>query len=75
MTSYRLAVQCHTERRTITRCSVSLHHDYGKRIGLSFNEEIQSGYYQNFLVSVDGVLLEWVDVDGGRHTCYFGHWS
>jgi hypothetical protein len=56
------------------RGSVSLHCNYSKRLGLSFNEEIQSGYYQNTLVSVEGALLEWVDVDGGRHTCYFGHW-
>jgi hypothetical protein len=35
----------------------------------------QSGYYQNTLVSVEGALLEWVDIDGGRHTHNFGHWS
>ncbi len=39
------------------------------------NEEIQSGCYQNTLVSVEGASLEWVDVDGRRHTHYFGHWS
>jgi hypothetical protein len=54
MTSYRLAVQCCAERRTIMRSSVSSHRDYGKRLGLSFNEEIQSMYYQITLVSVEG---------------------
>jgi hypothetical protein len=43
-------------------------------MGLSFNEEIQSGYYQNTSVSVKGASLEWVDDDGMRHTQYFGHW-
>jgi hypothetical protein len=37
--------------------------------------EIQSRYYQNTLFSVEDALLEWVDIDGGRHTHYFGHWS
>jgi hypothetical protein len=73
MTSYRLAVQFHAERHTITHGSVSLHCNYGKRLGLSFNEEIQSGYYQNTSVSVEGLSLEWVDINGGRHTHYFGH--
>jgi hypothetical protein len=44
-------------------------------MGLSFNEEIQSQYYQNTSVSVEGALLEWMDADGGKHTRYFGHWS
>ncbi len=44
-------------------------------MALSFNEEIQSGYYQNTSVSVEGALLEWVDVGGTRHTRYFRHWS
>ena len=44
-------------------------------MGLSFNEEIQSGYYQNTSVSVEGASLEWVDVHGKCHTRYFGHWS
>ena len=44
------------------RGSVSSHHDYGERMGLSFNEEIQSEYYQN--VSVEGTSLEWVDEGG-----------
>ena len=44
-------------------------------MGLSFNEEIQSGYYQNTSVSVEGASLEWVDVHGKQHTRYFGHWS
>ncbi len=42
---------------------------------ISFNKEIQSGYYQNTLVSVKGALLEWVNWAGATHTCYFGHWS
>jgi hypothetical protein len=42
---------------------------------LSFNEEIPSGYYQNTLVSVKGVPLEWVNVAGKTRTRYFGHWS
>ncbi len=58
------------------QCSISSHRNYGKRMALSFNEEIQSGYYQNTSVSVEGASLEWVDVDSTtRHTCYFGHWS
>ena len=44
-------------------------------MALSFNEEIQSGYYQNTSVSVEGALLEWVDEGGNKHTRYFGHWS
>jgi hypothetical protein len=44
-------------------------------MGLSFNEEIQSGYYQNTSVSVEGASLEWVDEGGAKHTRYFGHWS
>ena len=65
-TSYRLA--CQRERREITQGSVSSHCDYGKRVSLSFNEEIQSKYYQNTSVSVEGALLEWIGVDGARHT-------
>ena len=42
---------------------------------LSFNDEIQSGYYQNTLVSVKGALLEWVDVVGKMLTHSFSHWS
>jgi hypothetical protein len=75
MTSYKLAAQCRCKRRAITAGSISSHHDYGERMGLSFNEEIQSGYYQNTLVSVEGALLEWVDVHGKGLTHYFGHWS
>jgi hypothetical protein len=75
MTSYKLAARCRGERRSITRGSVSSHRDYGERMGLSFNEEIQSGYYQNTSVSVEGASLEWVDEGGAKHTRYFGHWS
>jgi hypothetical protein len=42
---------------------------------LSSNKEIQSGYYQNISVSIDGVSIEWVDTAGETCTCYFGHWS
>jgi len=55
--------------------SVSSHLDYGKRMGLSFNVEIQSGYYQNSIVSVEGASLEWVDKGRAKHARYFGHWS
>jgi hypothetical protein len=75
MTSYLLAARCRKERRTISRGSVSSHRDYGERMPLSFNNEIQSEYYQNYSVSVEGASLEWVDVEGNRHTRYFGHWS
>jgi hypothetical protein len=51
------------------------HRDYGKRMLLSFNEEIQNGYYQNTLVSMEGALLEWINAAGAMHTRYFGHWS
>jgi hypothetical protein len=57
------------------RGSISSHHDYGERMGLSFNEEIQCGYNQNTSVSVEGVSLEWVDEGGAKHTRYFRHWS
>ncbi len=59
MTSYLLAARCRKERRTISRGSVSSHRDYGKRMPLSFNNEIQSEYYQNCSVSVEGASLEW----------------
>ena len=42
---------------------------------LSFDKEIQSGYYQNTSVSVEGASIEWVDAAGETRTCYFGHWS
>jgi hypothetical protein len=75
MSSYKLAARCWEERRRITRGDVSSHHDYGKRMGLSFNKEIQSQYYQHTLVSVKGASLEWMVADGGKHMRYFGHWS
>jgi hypothetical protein len=55
--------------------SISSHRDYGERMPLSFNEEIQSSYYQNTSVSVEGALIEWVNAAGATHTRYFGHWS
>ncbi len=74
-TSYRLMARCWRERRTIKRGSVSTHCNYGERMPLFFNKEVQSGYYQNRPVSVEGALLEWVDAAGEMHTRYFGHWS
>ena len=53
MTSYKIAACCRRERREIEEGCVSSHRDYGDRMGLSFNEEIQSQYYQNTSVSVD----------------------
>ena len=67
-TSYMLAVQCCGERRKITRRCVSSHRDYGERMALSFNKEIQLGYYQNTSVSVEGTSLEWVNDNGTKHT-------
>ena len=75
MTSYKLAARCRIQRGDITRGSISSHRDYGERMGLSFNEEIQSGYYQNTSVSVEGASVEWVDEADVRHTRYFGNWS
>jgi hypothetical protein len=66
---------CWRERRTIMGSSISSHHSYNKRMPLSFNKEIQSSYYQNTLVSVEGVSLECVDVVGTTHTRFLGHWS
>jgi hypothetical protein len=75
MTSYHLVPQCRQERRKIERGIVSLHCDYGERLALSFNKEIQSQYYQNTSMSVEGASLEWINEEGGQHTRYFGHWS
>jgi hypothetical protein len=44
MMSNKLAERCHGERCAITCGSISSHHNYGERMGLSFNKEIQSGY-------------------------------
>ncbi len=55
-TSYRLAARCRRERRTIKHVSVSTNCNYGERMPLSFNQEIQSGYYQNMLVNVEGAF-------------------
>ncbi len=74
-TSYMLAVRCRRERRTIMRGSISSHRDYGERMPLSFNKEIQSSYYQNMFVSVKGASIEWVNAAGATRTCYFSHWS
>jgi hypothetical protein len=63
------------KRRTITGGSVGSHQDYGERMPLSFNKEIQSGYYQNMSVSNKGASIEWVNAAGERRTFYSGHWS
>ena len=73
--SYRLAARCRRERREITLGSVSSHRDYGERLSVSFNEQIQSEYFQNTSVSIEGTSLEWIGVDGAQHMLYFGHWS
>ena len=64
MTSYLLAVRCWKKRRTISRDSISSHRDYGEKMPLSFNNKIQSKYYQCCSVSVEGASFEWVDVEG-----------
>jgi hypothetical protein len=73
-TSNMLAVRCQREQQAIEWGDVSLHHNYSKRMALSFNKEIQSRYYQDTSLSVKGALLEWIDVSGKRHARYFGHW-
>ncbi len=72
-TSYMLAARCRRERQMTTCGSISNHRNYGERMPLSFNEEIQSGYYQSTSSSVKGASIEWVDAAGATHTCYFGH--
>jgi hypothetical protein len=52
----------------IMRSSVSSHRDYGERMPLSFNKEIQSGYYQNMSVSIKGASIEWVDTAEAMRT-------
>ncbi len=42
---------------------------------LSFNKEIQSGYYQNTSVNVEGALTEWVNAASEMRTRYFRYWS
>ncbi len=73
--SYMLVACCWRERWTIKRGRVSSHHNYGKRMRLTLNKEIQSGYYQNMLVSIKGALLKWVNMAGTTNTSYFSHWS
>ncbi len=68
-TSYMLAARCWRERWAITHGSISSHCNYGERMPLSFNKEIQSGYYQNMSVSVEGASIEWVDAAGEMRTC------
>ena len=57
----------------IKQGSVSTHRNYGERMLLFFNKEIQRGYYQNTPVSVEGGSLEWVDEAGETLTRYFSH--
>ena len=64
-TSYRLAAQCRQERRKIKLGSVSSHRDYGERLSVLFNEQIQSKYFQNTSMSVKGTSLEWIGVMTG----------
>jgi hypothetical protein len=71
-TSYMLAACCWRERRTVPRSSIGSHCNYGERMPLSFNEEIQSGYYQNMSVSVKGASIEWVDAGGALATLATG---
>ena len=54
---------------------MSSHRDYGERLSVLFNEQIQSEYFQNTSVSVEGTSLEWNGVGGAQHMRYFGHWS
>ncbi len=68
-TSYMLAARCWRERWAITRGSISSHHDYGERMPLSFNEVIQSGYYQNMSGSVEEASIEWVNAADETRTC------
>ncbi len=63
-----LAARCWRERWRITHGSISSHRNYGERMPLSFNKEIQSGYYQNTSVSVEGVSIEWVDAAGATRS-------
>jgi hypothetical protein len=69
-TSYMLAVCCRRERWTIMWGSIGSHPDYGERMPLSFNKQIQSGYYQNTSVSIKGALLKWVNAAGAARTWF-----
>jgi hypothetical protein len=73
--SYMLAARCQKEQWMIKCGSMSSHRNYGKQMPLSFNKEIQSSYYQNTWVSIEGELLKWVNVAVAMHTCYFSQWS
>ena len=57
MTSYKIAACCQRERRKIEQGCISPHRDYGERMGLLFNEEMQLQYYQNTSVSVEGASM------------------
>ena len=75
-TSFMLAPRCRKERRLlIKRGSVGTHRDYGERLPVNFNEQLQCGYFENTNVSVEGSALEWVDAADKQRTRYFGHWS
>ena len=65
--SYMLAACCRKEWHAITHGCVNSHCDYSKRLSLSFNKEIQFGYYQSTSISVESASLEWVDDDEKKH--------
>ncbi len=67
MTSYKIAACCQREWWEIEQGCISSHRNYGERMCLLFNKEIQSQYYQNTSVSVEGASMELLD-DGGGST-------
>ncbi len=69
-TSYMLAACCRRERRMITHGSISSHRDYSERMPLSFNEEIQSSYYQKSSVSVEGASDSKQDATATTHNMH-----
>ena len=75
-TYFTLAARCRKERQSlIKKGSPSSHRDYGERLKVNFNEQLQCGYFENTSVSVEGSGLGWVDAAGKLHTRYFGWWS
>ena len=75
-TSFTLAPRCRGQRRLLVkRGSPGSHRDYGERMPVDYNDQLQSGYFENTSVSVEGSSLEWVDAADEKHVRYFGHWS
>jgi hypothetical protein len=75
-TSFMLAPRCRGQRRLLVkRGSPGSHRDYGERMPVNFNDQLQCGYFENTSVSVEGSSLEWVDEADEKHVRYFGHWS